>query len=1237
MTEEMTAAVWPGLIAKLPLRPEARSRLAAVELLLVEVSPSGDSWDIKLCGPARIEESIIQELRRALTAVAVTKPNISVDFEVTERPAVCSDLDEVWPEVLCNLGTRLPFLRVWLSTAWYDREGDLLKLYLGNKFACHLFSARRGEAILSSLIETVTGETLQVVVECDEAQDQERYEELAVAWEEETRQYLEEIKESVQQRGLTENKDGPPSGLITGTPITTSPQPISSLSDLGSTVTVEGCVSCVEVQKTKRGKTLLSIDLADETDAVSIKALLRKKYEEEAAPTLKVGSWIRVKGELTFDRFAGEEIIWASNIQLVPAPEDWDNATEKRVELHLHTKMSSMDATTELRELFATLKRWQHKAVAITDHGSVQAFPEAYELGKEFGIKVVYGVEGYLVEDNVDPLSDKAHTYHIIILAQNQRGLKNLYELITLSHLNYFHRVPRLPRKVLAQYREGLIFGSACEAGEVFQALLNGASEEEIYRRAAFYDYLEIQPRGNNAFLVREGRLTEAGLLDLNRRIVKLGAALGKAVVATGDVHFLRPQDEVLRRILMAGQNFADANLQPPLYLKKTEEMLEEFAYLGPEAAREVVIVAPERLVASVEEVEPIPSGLSTPIIAGAEEEIEGMSRRRAAELYGDPLPGLVAKRLHKELDSIVSNGFSVIYLIAQRLVKKSLEDGYLVGSRGSVGSSFVATLCGITEVNPLPPHYRCPHCQYSEFVQDGTVGSGFDLPDKECPRCGTALVKDGQDIPFETFLGFEGDKVPDIDLNFSGEYQSRIHKYTEELFGADRVFRAGTISTIAERTAYGFVKAYAEQHSLKWRRAQMDRLVKGLTGVRRTTGQHPGGLMIVPDYCHIHDFTPVQHPADAKDSDVVTTHFDYRSISSRLLKLDLLGHDDPTVLKMLEEFTGVNPRSIPPADPETLALFSSVDPLGVTADDIGTEVGTIGLPEFGTRFVRQMLVDTRPTTFSELVRISGLSHGTDVWLNNAQDLIKNGQASLAEVISTRDDIMLFLMAKGVEPAMAFKIMENVRKGKGLKPEMEAAMRENGVPEWYIASCRKIKYMFPKAHAAAYVLMAYRIAYFKVHYPAAFYATYFSVRASDLDLEVALKGKEAVKTKLAELEAKGNEATAKEKGMLTVLEVVLEMLQRGISFVPLDLNRSHSTRFLLTPAGLLPPFVSLPGLGQAAAENIVRAREERPFSSQEDLRVRARLSRSIMAMLGQARCLDHLPENDQLTLFQALS
>ena len=1222
-TKVNTNDSWSYLINKLQLPSDIKAWLQDTRLKEVEVSATGQHWNIVVDTSTLLPLSTIKTIEQRIAECTSTRPAVTVEqLSRHDKTLAPSDL---WMATIATLSTEFPFLEPWLEKAYFELNDGILKITLGNEFTAHLVKAKRIDRAIQCFWAANGYNGIAVMVDYDETMALETEAEIEAAKDKELRQYLEEIDEKPQQKSVT-------NCIVVGETITGTVQPITSLEELGSKVLVEGHVTKWEIRKTKKGKTLLVFDLADEGDAVTVKTLLRKATEEQAAEAVGVGTWLRVKGELTFDRFAGEEIVWARAIEIITPKMRQDTAEDKRIELHLHTQMSSLDATTRLKDLFQLIAKWGHRAVAITDHGSVQAFPEAYELGHRYGIKVIYGMEGYLVDDESDPLRDKAPVYHIIILVKNQTGLKNLYSLVTLSHLKYFHRVPRLPRSLIEQHREGLILGSACEAGEVFQAILHDAPEEELRHRASFYDFLEIQPRGNNAFLVREGRLNEEQLLDINRSLVNLGKNLGRPVVATGDVHFLNPNDEILRRILLAGQKYSDADLQPPLYFKTTAEMLEEFNYLGEEVAYQVVVEGPASIAELVEDVQPVPSELSAPHISGAGTKIEQMAREQAEELYGVPLPDLVAKRLDKELDSIINNGYAVIYLIAHQLVNKSLEDGYLVGSRGSVGSSLVATLCGITEVNPLPPHYRCPKCRYSDFVTEGTVGSGYDLPAKDCPHCGTTLLKDGQDIPFETFLGFEGDKVPDIDLNFSGEYQAQIHRYTEHLFGRDHVFRAGTISTIAERTAYGFVKAYGDSRGLRLRRAQIDRLVAGLCGVRRTTGQHPGGLMIVPADRDVLDFTPVQYPANTK-SDVRTTHFDYHSISDRLLKLDLLGHEDPTVLKMLEEMTGVNPRSVPLGDATTMGLFSGVTALGVTPEEIGTEVGTLGLPEFGTRFVRQMLVDTKPKTFSELVRISGLSHGTNVWLNNAQDLIRTGQATLPEVICTRDDIMLFLIKQGLDASWAFKIMESVRKGKGLTAEMETLMRENDVPEWYIDSCLKIKYMFPKAHAAAYVMMAFRIAYFKVYYPKAFYASYFSARVDDFDLEIVLKGPEYVKAYISELEAKGNDASVKEKGLLTVLEVVREMFARGLRFTPLNIDHSHPTRFLITDRGLLPPLVSVPGLGETAAENIVAARAERPFSSQEDLRQRGRLSRTLISILQEAGCLNHLPVDDQLNLF----
>ncbi|MCW2277900.1 PolC-type DNA polymerase III [Heliophilum fasciatum] len=1031
-----------------------------------------------------------------------------------------------------------------------------------------------------------------------------------------------------------EAKPVPANGPIYGKAINDGAVAISTIEDEERSVIIQGRVFDLDTREMKSGRRLITFAVTDETNSIAVKVFEGEKEDLLADGRLKKNAWVKVRGSVQMDKYSQELTVLARDI--VPAQPvigRMDQAEQKRIELHAHTKMSTMDAVVSTGELVARAAAWGHAAVAITDHGVVQSFPEAYEAGQKHKIKIIYGVEGYLVEEPPQA-GVKFKSYHIILLVKNMTGLKNLYKLITHSHLDYFHRRPRMPRALIEQYREGLIIGSACEAGEVFQALLQEKTPDELAAIASFYDYLEIQPIGNNQFLVRNGQVTdEQGLRCLNQRIVELGATLQKPVCATGDVHFMDAKDEVFRRILMAGKGFADAEDQPPLYFRTTEEMLEEFAYLNPERAKQVVIDGPAWVADQVEVIKPIPDELYPPIIDGAEEQIREMSENKAAELYGATLPEPVRKRLDKELNSIITHGFSVLYLIAHKLVKKSNDDGYLVGSRGSVGSSLVATFTGITEVNPLPPHYRCMHCLYSDFIMDGSYACGADLPDRDCPTCGKPLIKDGHDIPFETFLGFEGDKVPDIDLNFSGDYQPRAHKYTEELFGKDYVFRAGTISTIAERTAFGFVKNYVDEKKHKVRSAELSRLVSGCSGVKRTTGQHPGGLMVVPRDEDIHNFTPLQRPADDTKSDTITTHFDYHSISSRLVKLDILGHDDPTVIRMLEDLTGVDAKQIPLDESKTMSLFSSTEALGVTPEQIRSNTGTYGIPEFGTKFVRQMLEDTKPKTFSELVRISGFSHGTDVWLNNAQDLIRNKICRVNDAISTRDDIMVYLIYQGLPPKKAFSIMEGVRKGKGVKPDDEALMREHKVPDWYIDSCKKIKYMFPKAHAVAYVTMAFRIAYFKVYYPLAFYASFFTVRADEFDADLICGGASHVRRLIEDIDRKGNEASTKEKTMLTILEMALEMYERGFQMHRVDLQRSHASKFLIEGNGLRPPLGGLPGVGVAAAQNIMQARDEAPVISIEDLRIRSRSSKTVIEALEKHGALEGLCLTDQICLF----
>ena len=1001
--------------------------------------------------------------------------------------------------------------------------------------------------------------------------------------------------------------------------------PITDLQEEERGVVIEGEVVSFESRLTRTGKTLIMFDLYDGTDSLSCKAFL----DQAEDLGIQKGKWFKVRGNLQFQSFDNQMALMVQGLAPVQEPPGLsDDALEKRVELHLHTKMSGLDGTINVADVVKLAASLGHEALAITDHGVIQAFPDAHNAGRKHGVKILYGVEGYLV----DEVGGKGRSYHIIILAKNQIGLRNLYRLVSASHLQHFYRTPRIPRSLLMEYREGLILGSACEAGGVYQAVLSG--NPEVGKIASFYDYLEIQPIDNNGFLIGSTHVqSKDDLVRVNKQIVLLGERLNLPVVATGDVHFLRPEDSLIRTILLAGRGFDDAERQAPLYYRTTEEMLKEFSYLGPEKAREVVITNPRKIAAAIGELRPVPEGLHPPHIENAEEDLEEMTYKAAKALYGDPLPPLVAARLERELKAIIGNGYASLYLIAQKLVKKSLDNGYLVGSRGSVGSSLVATMCDITEVNPLAPHYVCPECFWSEFFTEGEVGSGVDLPEKNCPKCGSETKRLGFEIPFEVFMGFHGDKVPDIDLNFSGEYQSQIHDYTVELFGSDKVFRAGTIGTLADKTAYGFVMKYLESSNQSRRSAEVNRLVSKLAGARRTTGQHPGGMVVVPPDKEIYDFTPIQYPANDASSGTITTHFEYHALEDSLVKLDILGHDDPTMLRFLQDLTGVSVQDIPLDDPKTMSIFSSLESLGVREEEVGTPVGTLGVPEFGTRFVRQMLVDTSPKTFAELVRISGLSHGTNVWTNNAQDLIRAGVTDLSNVIATRDDIMSYLILQGLEARDAFRIMEQVRKGRGLSDEDTSLLKSFNVPEWYIDSCNKISYMFPKAHAVAYVMMAFRIAYFKVHYPLPYYSALFSLRAGDLDAQLLVGGEPAVKAEIEAINAKGFEATPKERSTVTQLEIVLEALARGIVFRPVDLYKSTDQVFLIEDGALRAPFASLQGVGVNAALGIVEARKDGEFVSIEDLRQRAKITKSVVETLRLHGCLTDLPETNQLTLF----
>ncbi len=1213
--------------------------------------------------------------------------------------------------------------------------------------------------------------------------------------------------------------------------------PPSKLSDeleMDNDIVAQGIITAFESRETKSGKLLVSFDMTDGTDSITIKFFSKpESYSDELKALLKKGSSIKVFGRVQYDDFSKEVNIMAREI----SPGEFrlnkrmDNAEQKRVELHLHTNMSKMDAIQSASDYIKLAKDWGHSAVAITDHGVVQAFPEAMDAAKKHGIKVIYGVEAYLIDDlssivkdpkdktlddsfvvfdlettglrkelceiieigavkvingevvghfnqfvnpgsllpakiteltgitddmlkdassisdvfpdflefigncclvahnaqfdigfihhaarrlgyeinnsvlctvelsrallpelnnhklntlvkyfdvtlknhhracddaaatadvyikliemlktrNINKLSEintitneksgkKNKYYHAVILVQNSIGMRNLYELISLAHIKHFNKRPRIPKSEYLRLKEGLIIGTACEAGEFYKAVRDNMPSNHIKQLAAFYDYFEIQPLANNEYMVRDGIVADRqALVDINKRIVELGEQYNKPVVATCDVHFMNPEDEIYRKIIMAGSGFKDTDYSTPLFFRTTEEMLSEFSYLGEEKAFDVVVTNPNLIAERIEAVKPIPDETYPPKIEGAEEQIKEITMKRAKEVYGENLPPLVADRLDRELTSIIKNGFSVMYIIAQKLVWKSVSDGYLVGSRGSVGSSFVATMAGITEVNPLPPHYICSNCKYSDFDSDEVRAfagaSGCDMPDKICPVCGQPLGKDGHDIPFETFLGFDGDKEPDIDLNFSGEYQAKAHAYTEELFGTGFVFKAGTIGTLADKTAFGYVKKYLDERGMARRNAEINRLVTGCTGIKKTTGQHPGGLMVVPSDQSIYNFCPVQRPADDVQSDITTTHFDYHSISGRLLKLDILGHDVPTIIRMLQDFTGVDPTKVDLGDKDVMSLFTSPKALGVTPEAINCKTGTLGLPEFGTSFVRQMLMDTKPSSFSELVRISGLSHGTDVWFNNAQELIKNNVATLKEVIPTRDDIMVYLINKGVEKKASFKIMENVRKGKGLKDEEAAIMQENGVPDWYIESCRRIKYMFPKGHAVAYVMMTVRIGYFKIHHPLAFYAASFSVKADSFNYEIMCKGKEIAKIEMRRINALGKDASAKEKDSLTTLELVLEMYERGLNFAPLDLYNSDALKFKISDGLILPPLCSIAGLGENAALKIVEERRNGEFISIQDFRQRTKISKTVIEILKENQILKNIPETNQLSLF----
>ena len=1443
----MTAQKFELVFQKISLSLPLLEAFQGTEVRKLTIHKKERTVSIEITANKMIPLQKQEELKGALleSLPGIQAVSLAVFYELTDKTPEALAAG-YWGSIKTLVSQKSKICAGVIADAEWRVTEHKLQILVKHNMAYYLAQKHLDDAI-ANMIHTETGETLLVQFKNQRATEADRAaleNNRKKKFEELSRQIITTQAEAVQEKANAEVaavSSSVSKGILLGKEINGTNQKIIDTKILGENVIIEGSIYNIEPREIRGEKYIVSFDITDLSDSTTVKFFVKKSvFDAELSDKIKKGKYLRVQGEVQFDKYTKEIDIMAKNIMVAAAPPPrMDDAEEKRVELHLHTQMSSMDGVTPVKKYIERAIAWGHKAIAITDHGVVQAFPDAMNAIGKSDLKVIYGVEAYLIDDlgsvvtmprgqslddtfvvfdiettglsketesiteigavkvvdgkiidrfstfvnperpipaeitkltgitnemvadapviteilpkflefcqdavlvahnanfdtgfirlnaerkcgievkntvldtlelsrallpelkkhkldivceqlgvsleghhravndaeataevflkfidmlvekeiyKVDDINvfssqtvnyKKLKAYHAIILAKDYVGLRNLYELISLSHIDYYFRRPRIPKSKLIQHREGLILGSACEAGELYRALLDKKPKQVIEELVNFYDYLEIQPLGNNRFMIESPKVESVhsmeDIIAINKQIVALGEEHNKPVVATCDVHFIDPQDAAFRKIIMAAEGFADADKQAPLYFRTTKEMLKEFTYLGEEKAREIVITNTNKIADMIEKIKPIPDDTFPPKIEGADEELRQICMDKAISIYGDPLPPIVQDRLETELNSIISNGYAVLYIIAQKLVWKSVADGYLVGSRGSVGSSFAANMAGITEGNSLPPHYICDHCKYSDFESETVKAfameeaSGCDMPDKDCPVCGHKLRKDGHDIPFQTFLGFEGDKEPDIDLNFSGDYQQQAHAYTEVLFGKGKVFKAGTIGTLADKTAYGFVKKYFDAREITPHNAEIQRLTEGCTGVKRTTGQHPGGLMVVPSDHDIHEFCPIQRPANDVNSTVTTTHFDYHSISGRLLKLDLLGHDDPTVIRMLYDLTGVNPQDVPLGDPETMSLFESPKALGVTEEEINCKTGTLGIPEFGTKFVRGMLIDTKPKTFADLLRISGLSHGTDVWLGNAQTLIENGTITLKETISTRDSIMIYLINKGVEKKKSFKIMEKVRKGKGLTEEDIADMKASDVPDWYIESCQKIKYMFPKAHAAAYVMMAFRIAYFKINYPEAYYASYFSVRAcDDFDYSCMCQGIDVARDAIREIQAKGQEATAKDKNKQTVLEIVVEFYARGFKFCPIDLYHSDAKNFLPTEEGLLPPFSSLQGLGVNAAQSIVEGRKDGEFNTLEELKERTSLGRSLIDLLKENGVLDGIPETNQLCLF----
>ena len=1383
-----------------------------------------------------ISHEILDLLREELLCKLKYFKNIRIKIKFTGfgRKSEKDIIKAYWHNIIYILKNICPAIEGWKKQIEYMCLDNMLKIKIPKDIFYEKLKKNNIEEVIRNILLEELGIDYEVKVEkaIGEKIDKKKLMEKA---DKEIEDLIKELDFDVKEEHDEEEgyviKDEYDEHMIYGEDVNSLVHPIKDLNQNSKTVAIVGEIFHIENKELRNGKILSIMSITDNTSSINCKLFLNDLNKDKILNAVKEGSYVKIKGDVLFDTYQRELTMTISGIRAEVKPQREDTCKKgKRVELHAHTQMSSMDALCSTKKLVKQAAAWGHKAIAITDHGVVQAFPEAMDAGKSNNIKILYGVEGYLVEDNApviknandeslsqtfvvfdlettgfsnkndkiteigavkienfkvvdrfsqlinpqkdisykvqeltgitnDLIKDKptieevlpkfiefigdsvmvahnadfdmgfmqqkcreqniefkntsvdtltlartllphmkrfrlnliakelgvpllnhhravddaeatAHifikflemiqkrggeklsdintilgnidytkltTNHITLIAKNQAGIKNLYKIVSDAHINHYHRAPRILKSVLEQYKEGIIVGSACEAGEVFQAVKQNKSEEELERIISLYDYIEVMPIDNNRFMIDKGEVEdEEELRELNRRLIEVAKKFGKIPVATGDVHFIDKHEAVFRKVLKYSQGFKVDEEETYLHFRTTDEMLEEFKYLGEDLAYEVVVENTNKVADMVEKVLPIPNETFPPRIEGSDKELRDMCNAKAERIYGSPLPDVVRKRLDRELNSIINNGYAVMYIIAQKLVTKSLADGYLVGSRGSVGSSLAATMSDITEVNPLPAHYVCenPDCKYSYFYEIGEWGSGADLPDKDCPKCGRPLKKDGHDIPFEVFLGFEGDKEPDIDLNFSGSYQPVIHKYTEVLFGEGHTYKAGTIGTVAEKTAFGYAKKFVEENDLNSTSAEVLRLANGCTGVKRTTGQHPGGIMVIPDYKDVYDITPIQYPANDPSCGVITTHFDYHSISGRILKLDILGHDVPTIIRMIEDITGKIATEIPLDDKETMSLFTSTEALGVTPEEINCPIGCLAIPEFGTKFVRQMLLDTKPKTFAELVRISGLSHGTDVWLNNAQDLVVEGTVEFKEVISTRDDIMNYLIFKGLPPKMAFTIMESVRKGKGLKPEFIEEMKKNDVPDWYIGSCQKIKYMFPKAHAVAYVMMSFRLAYYKVHYPEAFYATYFTMKAEDFDADLIVKGLDAIKNKMDEITSMGNDATAKEKNMLTVLEVAYEMYARGIKILPVDIYESDAKEFkVVGEKQILPPMIALQGVGENAAIHIQQERENGEFISKEDLQKRTKISKTVIETLTIHGSLDNMSEKNQLSLF----